>query len=204
MKNHFNDLKTPFKSIPAKPSFPELEERILEDWQTKNVFERSVTNRSVDNSFVFYDGPPFATGLPHFGHLLQGTIKDLIPRYKTMRGFRVERRFGWDCHGLPIELEIEKSLKLNGRPDIIAHGVDKYNEECRSTVLRYTQEWRTITERMGRWIDFDNDYKTMDRSFMESVWFVFKKLWDDELIYEGRKVLPYSWRLSTQIGRAHV
>jgi len=202
MKTKDSQSNTPFAPIPSKPSFPAIEESILQNWQDENIFERSVENRGIDRSFVFYDGPPFATGLPHFGHLLQGTVKDLIPRYKTMRGYRVERRFGWDCHGLPIELEIEKNLDLNGRPDIISYGVDKYNEECRSTVLRYTQEWRAITERMGRWIDFDNDYKTMDRSFMESVWYVFKRLWDEELVYEGRKVLPYSWRLATPVSNS--
>ncbi|MBT3784584.1 isoleucine--tRNA ligase, partial [bacterium] len=197
-----SNKKQPFQSLPSNPCFPAIEEEILNSWKEQNTFERSVENRDVKHSFVFYDGPPFATGLPHFGHLLQGTVKDLVPRYKTMRGNRVERRFGWDCHGLPIELEIEKTLNLNGRPEILDFGVARYNEECRSTVLRYTKEWQVVTERLGRWIDFDNDYKTMDRSYMESVWHVFKRLWDEGLIYEGRKVLPYSWRLATPLSNS--
>jgi len=194
--------KKAFAPVESSPSFPAIEEQTQKYWEEHNLFRRSVEERDPKKQFVFYDGPPFATGLPHYGHLLQGTVKDLIPRYKTMRGYRVERRFGWDCHGLPIELEIENTLELKGRPDILDFGVDKYNEECRSTVLRYTKEWQTVTERMGRWIDFENDYKTMDLSFMESVWNAFAKMWDEGLIYEGRKVLPYSWRLTTPLSNS--
>lgn len=197
-----SEKKLSYPEVNPRQNFPELEREIQASWEAKNMFRRSVEERPLDRQFVFYDGPPFATGLPHYGHLLQGTVKDLIPRYKTMQGFRVERRFGWDCHGLPIELEIEQALDLKGAPDILEYGVDRYNEECRSTVLRYTKEWRIVTERMGRWIDFDNDYKTMDLNFMESVWNVFKKLWDQGLIYEGKKVLPYSWRLSTPLSNS--
>ena len=137
--------------------------------------------------------------MPHYGHLLVGTIKDVVARYWTMRGFRVERRFGWDCHGLPIEFEVEKQLELNGRADIEAFGVDRFNETCRSIVLRYAEDWRKIVTRMGRWVDFDNDYKTMDVSFMESVWHVFKTLWEKDLIYEGYRVVPYSWRIGAPL-----
>ena len=165
------------KSVSNKINFPELESRILEFWRKENIFRKSVEERPADNEFIFYDGPPFATGLPHYGHLLAGTIKDVIPRYKTMQGYRVERRFGWDCHGLPVEYEIEQTLGLKGRPDIEEFGVGNFNEECRKIVLRYAGEWRETVERMARWIDFDNDYKTMDLTFMESVWWVFDQLW---------------------------
>ena len=187
------------KSVSNKINFPELEARILKFWRQENIFRKSVEERPADNEFIFYDGPPFATGLPHYGHLLAGTIKDVIPRYKTMQGYRVERRFGWDCHGLPVEYEIEQTLGLKGRPDIEEFGVGNFNEECRKIVLRYASEWRETVERMARWIDFDNDYKTMDLTFMESVWWVFEQLWKKGLIYEGVKVMPYSWRVSTPL-----
>ena len=187
------------KSVSNKINFPELESRILEFWRQENIFRKSVEERPADNEFIFYDGPPFATGLPHYGHLLAGTIKDVIPRYKTMQGYRVERRFGWDCHGLPVEYEIEQTLGLKGRPDIEEFGIGNFNEECRKIVLRYASEWRETVERMARWIDFDNDYKTMDLTFMESVWWVFDQLWKKGLIYEGVKVMPYSWRVSTPL-----
>ena len=187
------------KSVSNKINFPELESRILEFWRKENIFRKSVEERPADNEFIFYDGPPFATGLPHYGHLLAGTIKDVIPRYQTMQGYRVERRFGWDCHGLPVEYEIEQTLDLKGRPDIEEFGVGNFNEECRKIVLRYASEWRETVERMARWIDFDNDYKTMDLTFMESVWWVFDQLWKKGLIYEGVKVMPYSWRVSTPL-----
>ncbi|MEK9704283.1 MAG: class I tRNA ligase family protein, partial [Deltaproteobacteria bacterium] len=140
------------KSVSNKINFPELESRILEFWRQENIFRKSVEERPADNEFIFYDGPPFATGLPHYGHLLAGTIKDVIPRYKTMQGYRVERRFGWDCHGLPVEYEIEQTLGLKGRPDIEEFGVGNFNEECRKIVLRYASEWRETVERMARWI----------------------------------------------------
>ena len=187
------------KSVSNKIIFPELESRILKFWRQENIFRKSVEERPADNEFIFYDGPPFATGLPHYGHLLAGTIKDVIPRYKTMQGYRVERRFGWDCHGLPVEYEIEQTLGLKGRPDIEEFGVGNFNEECRKIVLRYASEWRETVERMARWIDFDNDYKTMDLTFMESVWWIFDQLWKKGLIYEGVKVMPYSWRVSTPL-----
>lgn len=187
------------KDVSNKIDFPELEKDVLTFWKRERIFEKSVEQRPADHEFGFYDGPPFATGTPHYGHILAGTIKDVIPRYKTMKGYRVERRFGWDTHGLPVEFEVEQTLKLSGRPEIEVFGIGNFIEECRKIVLRYTGEWRETVERMGRWIDFDNDYKTMDPSFMESVWWVFKQLWEKGLIYEGRKVVPYSWRLSTPL-----
>ncbi len=171
----------------------------MASWKKNRIFERSVEEKSEDQKWAFYDGPPFATGKPHHGHLLAGTIKDVVPRYWAMQGKKIERRFGWDCHGLPIEFETEKRLNLNGRTDIEAYGIDRFNEQCRSIVLRFTQDWQKTVERMGRWIDFENDYKTMDLSFMESVWAVFQKLWDQELIYEDKKVLPYSTALTTPL-----
>lgn len=180
-------------------NFSELETQVLKFWRSAKVFENSVSQRPAAKTYFFYDGPPFATGLPHYGHLLAGTIKDIVPRYWTQRGYRVPRRFGWDTHGLPIEFEMEKKLNLNGSLDILAYGVDKFNEACRGIVLRYTEQWREVVERLGRWIDMDNDYKTMDPDFMESVWWVFKRLYEQGLIYEGKKVVPYSWRLTAPL-----
>lgn len=182
-----------FQNIPNKVSFPKLEEEIISFWKSNKSFETSVALRKKAAPYIFYDGPPFATGLPHHGHLLAGTIKDIIPRYQTMRGHYVERRFGWDCHGLPVEMEIQNSLKLSKHKDIENYGVEQFNKQCESIVLRYTSQWRDTVERLGRWIDFDNDYKTMDLPFMESVWWVFKTLFDKGLIYEGYKVVPYSF-----------
>ena len=180
-------------------TFPSREEKILRFWQEHKLFERSVEARQGRPLFSFYDGPPFATGLPHYGHLLAGTIKDVIPRYKTMKGFWVPRRFGWDCHGLPIENEIERSQELSGAASIEAFGIASFNEECRKIVLRYTSEWKKTVDRIGRWVDFDHTYRTMDRSFMESVWWVFKELWDRGLVYEGFKVMPFSAQLGTPL-----
>ncbi len=191
--------KTVFAPVDADASFAKEEERILAFWQQGKTFERSVEARPKEKSYIFYDGPPFATGLPHYGHLVASTLKDIVPRYWTMRGHRVERRFGWDTHGLPIEMDVEKKLGLKGPGDIRAFGLAKFNEECRSGVLRYVDEWRKTITRVGRWVDFDNDYKTMDVSFMESVWWVFAQLWEKGLVYQGHRVMPYSWRLSTPL-----
>lgn len=186
-----------YEPVDPKASFPSMEEKVLAFWKEHRVFERSISEREGKAEFVFYDGPPFATGLPHFGHFVPGTIKDIIPRYKTMKGFKVDRRFGWDCHGLPVEYEMEKELGISGKKAIEDFGVAKFNESCRSIVLRYTKEWRSIMTRAGRWVDFDNDYKTMDPDYMESIWWVVKRLWDEGLIYEGHYILPYCPRCST-------
>ncbi len=183
----------------ANESFDEREKRILKFWQEKRVFERSVEGRKDHPVFTIYDGPPFATGLPHYGHLLAGTIKDVVPRYKTMKGFCVPRRFGWDCHGLPIENEIEKAHGLSGAKSIEEFGIAKFNEECRSIVLRYTEEWKSTVHRMGRCVDFSQTYRTMDLSFMESVWWVFKRLFEKGLVYEGFRVMPFSAKLGTPL-----
>lgn len=189
-----------FKEIPSE-SFDEREKRVLRFWNDNDTFRKSIRHREQQGKplFVFYDGPPFATGLPHYGHLLAGTIKDVIPRYKTMKGFAVPRRFGWDCHGLPIENEIEKMHNLSGAPSIEAFGIANFNEECRKIVLRYTEQWKVTVNRMGRWVDFDQTYRTMDKSFMESVWWAFKQLFDKGLVYEGYKVMPFSAKLGTPL-----
>lgn len=192
-KNNF------FPEYGSEYSFSSNEEKVLAYWKKAKVFERSLENSQNKKQYFFYDGPPFATGLPHYGHILAGTIKDIVPRYWSMRGFHVPRRFGWDCHGLPVEFEMEKTLNLKGSLDIMDYGVDKFNEACRGIVLRYTQDWRKSVERMGRWIDMDNDYKTMDPTFMESVWWIFKQLWEKGLVYQGKKVVPYSWRLTATL-----
>jgi isoleucyl-tRNA synthetase len=190
------------KPVTSDISFPELEKQILDFWKQQDVFNRSMEKtRNGDEApaYVFYDGPPFATGLPHYGHLLAGTIKDVIGRYFTMKGYQVDRRFGWDCHGVPVEMEIQKSLELHGSKAIREYGVDKFNEACRSIVNRYTREWIRFVERSGRWVDFDRQYRTMDRSFMESVWWALRQLWDKGLVYESFKCVSYSPAMSTPI-----
>lgn len=190
---------SPMFDFDPKESFPDREVRILRLWKEEETFQASLQNREKSPLFSFYDGPPFATGLPHYGHLLAGTIKDVIPRYKTMQGFYVPRRFGWDCHGLPVENEIEKEKKLSGAAAIEAFGIGNFNEECRKIVLRYSSEWRQTVERIGRWVDFDRTFRTMDLSFMESVWWVFKQLFKKGLVYEGFKVMPFSAQLGTPL-----
>jgi isoleucyl-tRNA synthetase len=189
----------PETGVPAQPSFPELEEGVLAYWAANDTFQESVRQRPADQDFVFYDGPPFANGLPHYGHLITGYVKDVVPRFRTMQGKRVERRFGWDCHGLPAEVEAERLLGISGKPEIIAMGLEKFNEACRESVLRYTREWRDYVTRQARWVDFDHDYKTLDLPYMESVMWAFKQLWDKGLVYEGFKVLPYCWRCETPL-----
>lgn len=184
----------------AQQSFDEREKKQLQFWKDNNIFEKSVEqNRAKGKLFSFYDGPPFATGLPHYGHLLAGTIKDVVMRYRSMQGYFAPRRFGWDCHGLPVENEIEKAFNLSGAASIEKFGIAQFNEECRKIVLRYTQEWKESVERMGRWVDFKSTYRTMDLPFMESVWWVFKQLYDKGLVYEGNKVVPFSAKLGTPL-----
>jgi isoleucyl-tRNA synthetase len=177
----------------STPSFPEIEKRILDFWEDNGIFKESIEFRPKDSEFVFYDGPPFANGLPHYGHILTAYIKDIIPRYQTLQGKRVERRFGWDCHGLPAEMAAEKDLGISGGVSIVEYGIEKFNAYCRSSVLKYTQEWEDYVTRQARWVDFRNSYKTMDLSFMESVLWAFKNLWEKGLIYESYRVVPYSW-----------
>ncbi|KAL2455520.1 tRNA synthetase class I family protein [Abeliophyllum distichum] len=180
-------------------SFPLQEEKILSWWDETKAFETQLENTKHFPEYIFYDGPPFATGLPHYGHILAGTIKDIVTRYQSMTGHHVTRRFGWDCHGLPVEHEIDQKLKINSREDVIKMGIGNYNEECRAIVTRYVNEWEKTVVRMGRWIDFKNDYKTMDLNFMESVWWVFSQLFQKGLVYRGFKVMPYSTGCKTPL-----
>ena len=181
----------------ANFSFVEAEHAILEFWEKSGVFQKSLQQTSNSTPYIFYDGPPFATGLPHHGNLVGSILKDIVPRYFTMKGFHVERRFGWDCHGLPVEYEIDKALGMSSREAVSRIGIKGYNDECRKIVQRYTAEWEKTITRVGRWVDFKNDYKTMDPSYMESLWWVVKQLWEKDLIYRGFKVVPFSTALST-------
>ncbi|MDN5684998.1 class I tRNA ligase family protein, partial [Corynebacterium glyciniphilum] len=174
-------------------SFPTMERSVLDYWKQDDTFQASLDNREGAPEYIFYDGPPFANGLPHYGHLLTGYVKDIVPRYKTMRGYRVPRVFGWDTHGLPAELEAEKQLGITDKGDIEKMGLASFNEYCAKSVLRYTDEWKDYVTRQARWVDFDNGYKTMDLPYMESVIWAFKNLYDKGLIYQGFRVLPYSW-----------
>lgn len=193
-----------FQTVAEKPHFPTEEVNTLERWKEIDAFKQSLKQSEGKKPYIFYDGPPFATGLPHYGHILAGTIKDVVTRYQHQRGYHVERRWGWDCHGLPVEYEIDKKLGISGRQDVLDLGIDKYNEECRSIVLRFTAEWRKTIERFGRWIDFDNDYKTMNLNFMESVWWVFKQLFDKGLIYRAHRVMPFSTACNTSLSNFEV
>ncbi len=192
-----------YPQVDPQPNFPAIETETLKFWQEDNTFVASVEQHpstgDASNEFVFYDGPPFANGLPHYGHLLTGFVKDAVPRYQTMRGKRVERRFGWDCHGLPAEAEAERQLGISGTQAITDYGIDKFNDYCKVSVLQYTADWERYVTRQARWVDFTNDYKTLDTSYMESVMWAFKALWDKGLIYEGFRVLPYSWALETPL-----
>ncbi len=190
-------MSEPADSAPF--SFVEMEHDILKLWRDTDAFQQSLANTRGKKPYIFYDGPPFATGLPHHGHLVASTIKDVVPRYWTMKGRYVMRRFGWDCHGLPVEHEIDKQLGMSAQDALEKLGVAGYNNECRAIVQRYVKEWRHTITRIGRWIDFDNDYKTMDAWYMESVWWVFKQLWDKGLIYQGVKVVPVSTALGTPL-----
>ena len=192
-----------YPKVDPQPNFPRIEEGVLARWERDQTFAQSLAARPAgtngDNEFIFYDGPPFANGMPHYGHLLTGFVKDAVPRYQTMRGRHVDRRFGWDCHGLPAEVEAEKELGIAGHPAIAAFGIDKFNDACRTSVLRYTDEWQRYVTRQARWVDFENDYKTLDTPYMESVMWAFKTLHDKGLIYEGFRVLAYCWRCETPL-----
>ncbi len=192
-----------YPDLSGKVNFPKVEEEVLAFWEKDNTFKKSINNRPTgdngDNEYVFYDGPPFANGLPHYGHLLTGFIKDVIPRYQTLKGKHVDRRFGWDCHGLPAELDAEKVLGISGKKEILDLGLDKFNQTCRTQVMKYTKEWESSVNRQARWVDFENDYKTMETPYMESIIWAFKSLYDKGLIYEGVKVLPYSWAIETPL-----
>jgi len=206
-----------YPDVNPNPDFPTIESEILAYWQKEGMFQKSIDHRpavlpplpqagegrgegtSRNNEFIFYDGPPFANGLPHYGHLLTGFVKDLFARYETMKGKRVERRFGWDCHGLPAEMGSEKELGISGRQAIMKYGIGKFNDHCRTSVMKYTDEWNWYVTRQARWVDFKNDYKTMNKSFMESVLWAFSQLYNKGLIYEAYRVMPYSWAAETPL-----
>ncbi len=197
-------MSNPQPTPSARPDFPKMEEEIQEFWNKKNIFERSIEERPENKAYTFYDGPPFATGLPHPGHLLQSTIKDAIPRYWTMKGYRVDRIWGWDCHGLPVENLIEKDLGLKSRQDILDYGIDKFNSACRASVLTYDKEWRKYISRIGRWVDMEHSYKTMDDSFIESVWWVFSELYKKGLVYKDFRVSMYCPRCATPLSNHEI
>ncbi len=190
---------SPYPQVPAQPRYPSLEEQTLAFWQSDRTFEASVAMHGPETEYVFYDGPPFANGLPHYGHLLTGFVKDAVPRYQTMLGHRVERRFGWDCHGLPAEMAAEQELGLSGRQAVIAYGIDRFNAYCGQIVQRTTDAWERYVTRQARWVSFEDTYKTMDLAFMESVLWAFKRLYDKGLAYEGFRVLPYCWECETPL-----
>ncbi|MBF0972576.1 MAG: class I tRNA ligase family protein, partial [Actinomyces graevenitzii] len=202
----FYPLHRPGQAVPASPNLPRIEEEILAYWKQDDTFRASVENRATgrngDNEFVFYDGPPFANGLPHYGHLITGYAKDAVGRFQTQKGHRVERRFGWDTHGLPAELEAQRQLGIEDVTEITRPGgigIEKFNEACRSSVLRYTKEWEDYVTRQARWVDFEHDYKTLDPDYTESVLWAFKQLYDKGLAYQGHRVLPYCWNDRTPL-----
>jgi len=192
------------KKVESQVSFPRMEEEILTFWDAKKIFEKSISNRPADKLYSFYDGPPFATGTPHYGHIVASAIKDTVPRYFTMKGYRVERKWGWDCHGLPIENIAEKELGITHKKEILEMGVEKFNDTCRSKVLEYVAEWKKVMRRFGRWADMENAYKTMDLDYMESVWWVFKELWDKGLIYESYRTMHICPRCETTLSQSEV
>ena len=196
--------KKPYPEPVSNPDFATIENEVLKYWEDSSAFEASVEARSAEkdgeqNEYVFYDGPPFANGLPHYGHLLTGFVKDAYARYHTMRGQRVERRFGWDCHGLPAEMGAEKELGISGRAAITDFGIGKFNKHCQLSVMKYAREWEDYVTRQGRWVDFKNDYKTMQTPYMESVLWAFKQLYEKGLIFESHRVMPYSWAAETPL-----
>ncbi len=193
-----------FKEVNPKQSFPEVEHRIQKYWADNDIFEKSVKAREDRKKYVFFDGPPFANGLPHYGHILANALKDAVTRYWTMKGYYVPRTNGWDCHGLPVEYEIEKQLELSGRKDIVDFGVDKFNDACRASVFKYTGEWSEMFKRIGRWVDFDDTYATLDNTYMESIWWIFKQIWDKGLIYSGHKSMHICPRCETPLSNFEV
>src|SRR5688572_10997988 len=193
------------KNFQEKLDIPKSEHEVLTFWDEAKVFETSVSSKPEDKRYVFYDGPPFATGLPHYGHILASTIKDVVPRYWTMKGYRVDRVWGWDCHGIPIENMIEKELELKGgKKGIEELGIDKFNAACRAAILRFDKDWEKVIRRIGRWVDFQHSYKTMDVTFMESVWWAFKQLHEKGLVYEGKRVILYCPRCATPLSNFEI
>src|ERR1700681_4462680 len=188
-----------FDKVDQKVSFPELERQLMARWKDEGTFQRSLELRAGKPRFVFYEGPPTANGKPATHHILARALKDLFPRYKTMRGFYVERKAGWDTHGLPVEIEVEKKLKFTGKQDIEKYGIEAFNKLCRESVFTYIDQFAAVTERMGYWVDFDKAYRTLDTTYMESVWWILKQIWDKQLLFQGFKVVPYCPRDQTPL-----
>ncbi|HZP25957.1 MAG TPA: class I tRNA ligase family protein, partial [Dehalococcoidia bacterium] len=193
-----------FEPVNTRERFPELEQRILQLWKQHDIFARSVSERPADKRFVFYEGPPTANARPGVHHVLSRSFKDLFPRYKTMRGYRVPRKAGWDTHGLPVELEIERELGLKSKRDIEEFGVEEFNRRCRDSVFRYVQEWAALTERIGFWVDLDDAYITFDNAYIESAWWIIKQLWDAGLVYQDYRSAPHCPRCETSLSDAEV
>ena len=193
-----------FKSVNPKQSFPELEHEMLDFWEKEKIFQKSVQSRKDKEKYVFFDGPPFANGMPHYGHILANSLKDAVTRYWTMKGFYVPRTNGWDCHGLPVEYEIEKEAGMSGRKDIEKMGVENFNNMCRESVFRYTKEWEGLLKRIARWVDFEDSYATLDNDYMESIWWVFKQIWLKEMVYQGYKSMHICPRCETPLSNFEV
>src|SRR5919197_1216748 len=193
-----------YREVDPQQSFRALEERVLERWRDRDVFARSLAQRADAPVFSFYEGPPTANGRPGSHHVLSRVFKDIYPRYKTMRGFQVPRKAGWDCHGLPVELEVEKALGIKSKEDIEAYGIAEFNQRCRESVFEYVEEWNRLTERIGYWVDLDGAYRTLDSSYIESVWWALRTLWDRGLLYEGHRVVPYCPRCGTALSSHEV
>ncbi len=193
-----------FRKVDPKQSFPKMEKKILEYWEKNKVFEKSVEQRKGKDKYVFFDGPPFANGMPHYGHILANVLKDAVTRYWSMKGYYVPRRNGWDCHGLPVEYEIEKELELSGRKDVLDYGMEKFNNKCRESVFRYTKEWEDTLKRIGRWVDFSDSYATLDNTYMETIWWIFKQIWDKKMVYSGYKAMHICPRCETPLSNFEV
>src|ERR671927_852923 len=193
-----------FEKVSPQVDFPRLEEEILNLWQKIGAFEKSVHGRPENRPFVFYEGPPTANGRPGFHHALSRAFKDLIPRYRTMQGYRVERKGGWDCHGLPVEIEVEKRLGIGSKDEIERYGIAEFNARCRESVFEFLEDWNRLTERIGFWIDLDDAYRTLDPDYIESVWWALRQIWDRGLLSEGYKVVPYCPRCGTALSSHEV
>lgn len=197
-------MKPRFERINPRTPFPELEEKVLQSWREDEVFHKSLEARQGAPEFIFYEGPPTANGNPGIHHVQARAYKDLFPRYKTMRGFRVRRKAGWDCHGLPVEIEVEKRLGFSGKQAIEQYGIEAFNRQCRESVMTYEGAWRRMTERIAFWVDLDDAYMTMSNNFVESVWWSLKRLWEKDLLYKGYKVVPFCARCGTPLSTAEV
>jgi isoleucyl-tRNA synthetase len=190
---------TPLRPLPPKPDFPKLEEEVLQRWRERDVFRESVRRREGGEPYVFYEGPPTANGRPGSHHVIARAFKDIFPRYQTMRGRYVERKGGWDCHGLPVEIAVEQKLGFKSKDDIERYGIAEFNEQCRESVFEYLEDWNRLTERIGYWVDLEHAYRTLEPSYIESVWWALKTMWDRDLLYEGHKVVPYCARCGTAL-----